>query len=359
MKSLNSENLTDHHMHTSKPMKAVLFKSRERFLPFYEKLISYGVECTVLDFAEQDWVGFDYGDINLVIYYPSFEYSSNHPLSLYAVYDNLMFIHSEYPHLKIYPDPNVIRYYNDKYRQYLFLKAHKYPIPDSVPLLSESSMETAEKQLGYPMVIKNRFGAGGDSVYMARDRKELKKFYALSTLDLFNTGSARYFGAMLSKRIFYYHLIKAKRVAYPFLSPPLIAQKFITIDRDLKTVVGNYKVIEGHWRIQADKSMWKMNIDGGGIGEWSRVPERAIDLSERLATELKASWLNLDIIVSGEDYFISEFSPVWHHYAYKEKPSFVYKEDYNIGTPLDVSLDLERIIIESLMADTSERARQI
>jgi hypothetical protein len=358
MDSMNSDKPINPPMHTSKPIKAVLFRSRERFLPFHEKLMAHEVACTVLDFALQDWVDFDYSDIDFVIYYPSFEYSSNHPLSLYAVYDNLMFIHSEYPHLKIYPDPNVIRYYNDKYRQYLFLRAHKYPIPDSVPLLSESSMETAEKKLGYPMVIKNRFGAGGDSVFMARDRKELKKFYALSTLDLFNASSAGYFGAMLSRRIFYYYLIKVKRVTYPFLSPPLIAQKFLTIDRDLKTVVGNYKVIEGHWRIQADKSMWKMNIDGGGVGEWSRIPEKAIELSEKLSRDLQASWLNLDIIVSEDNYFITEFSPVWHHYAYKEKPSFVYKEDYNVGTPLDVSLDLEKIIIESLIADTSRKVRQ-
>ncbi|MCD4677448.1 MAG: hypothetical protein K8S18_15860 [Desulfobacula sp.] len=33
----------------------------------------------------------------------------------------------------------------------------------------------------------------------------------------------------------------------------------------------------------------------------------------------------------------------------KEKPSFVYKEDYNIDTPLEISLDLERIIVESLI----------
>jgi hypothetical protein len=51
----------------------------------------------------------------------------------------------------------------------------------------------------------------------------------------------------------------------------------------------------------------------------------------------------------GGEFLISEFSPVWHHYAYKEKPSFVYKEDYNIGTPLEKSLNLEEIIVDSLI----------
>jgi hypothetical protein len=92
-----------------------------------------------------------------------------------------------------------------------------------------------------------------------------------------------------------------------------------------------------------------VNIDGGGIGEWSQVPEEVIQLSERLAHHLRASWLNIDIVPSERGYLITEFSPVWHHYGYREKPSFVYKDNYNIDTPLEVSLNLEGIIVASLI----------
>ena len=143
----------------------------------------------------------------------------------------------------------------------------------------------------------------------------------------------------------------------PFLSPPLLAQRFIETDSDLKTVVGNYKVVEGHWRLQANKEMWKVNIDGGGIGVWGKIPRQAIDLSEKLAKSLEATWINIDLIPSNGKFFITEFSPVWHHYAYKEKPSFVYKDDYNLDMPLDVSLDLERIIIESLIFQKDKGTR--
>ena len=95
--------------------------------------------------------------------------------------------------------------------------------------------------------------------------------------------------------------------------------------------------------------MWKMNIDGGGIGIWGHVPKEAIVISERLANDLKASWLNIDLIESNGRFLITEFSPVWHHYAYKEKPGFVYKDDYNIGVPLETALDLEEIIVKSLV----------
>jgi len=330
-------------------MKAVLFKSKERFHSFKQKLAEYGVAVTVLDFDTDDWIDFDYANVDFLIYYPSFTYSSNHPLALHEVYDNLAFIAAENPHIKMYPDPKLFKYYNDKYRQYLFLKTHNYPIPDTIPLFSVDLVELADKKLGYPMVLKNRYGAGGGSVFRVFSKKELLKYYNLSKLNLWNIDFAKYFGSMFTKKIFYYHLIKEKRAPYPFLSPPLLAQRFLTIDRDLKTVVGDYRVVEAHWRLQADETMWKMNIDGGGTGVWSAVPKKAIDLSVKLARELKASWINIDLIRENGTFLITEFSPVWHHYRYKEKPAFVYEDDYNIDVPLDVSLDLERIIVESLI----------
>lgn len=328
--------------------KAILFKSQERFSAFKRKLHEYGVDTTVLDFETHEWIGFDYSDIDFIIYYPSFKYTSNHPLALHDVYDNLMFIHSEYPNIKFYPDPDIIKYYNDKYRQFLFLEKHGYPIPETIPLLSRSSLDFAEKRLGYPMVLKNRYGAGGGSVFRVFNRKQLEKYYNLSTLNLFNVDTAKYFMDILSKRIFYYHLIKEKRCPYPLLSSPLLAQKFVKIDRDLKTVMGSNKVVEGHWRLQADEDMWKMNIDGGGTGVWSEIPQEALELSVSLAKDLNTRWLNIDLIMSAGNFLITEFSPVWHHYAYKEKPSFVYKDDYNLES-LETTLDLERIIVESLI----------
>jgi len=266
-----------------------------------------------------------------------------------------MYIHSKYPGIKMFPDPRIIKFYNDKYRQFLFLKGNDFPIPETIPLFSDDSVELADQKLGYPLVIKNRYGAGGDSVFMVHSKKELNKYYNLSKMNFFNAPVARYFMGMLGSRDFYYYLIKEKKAAYPFLSSPILAQKFIKIDRDLKTVVGNYKVVEGHWRIRADENMWKMNIDGGGTGEWSYIPDAATELSIKLARKLNASWINLDLVQSDDEFLITEFSPVWHHYAYKEKPSFVYKDDYNIDPPLEVSLDLERIIVESLINAVSNR----
>jgi hypothetical protein len=334
---------------TEENMKAVLFRSRERFEAFEKKLKEYGVEYSILDFKNQGWLEFDFSNIDFIIYYPSFEYSSNHPLAAQKVYDNIVFLDERYPHLRIYPDPGLSRYYNDKYRQFQFLKSLGYPIPPTIPLFSDNCIELAERELGYPMVLKNRYGAAGFYVFLAFSRLQVEQYFNLSELNLFNVSSAKYFAQMLTKRLFYYSLIKARRIRYPFLSPPILAQKYVKIDRDLKTVVGSGRVVEAHWRFQANNSMWKMNIDGGGTGVWEYVPEVAIELSTKLAKDLKARWLNIDMVMSEGRFLITEFSPVWHHYAYKEKPSFVYQDDYNIGVPLEVSLNLEKLIVESLI----------
>jgi len=330
-------------------LKAVLFKSDERFASFHRKLNDFDISTTVLDFQNPNWLQHDFSNEDIVIYYPSFGFSSNSPLALQKVKDHIGFIAETWPHLSIYPDPITIRYYNDKYRQYLFLYRHGFPIPQTIPLVSMAAVNLAEKQLGFPMVIKNRYGAGGGSVFLVRCRQELESFFRMSQMDMIHWGALKYFIPMFKEKLFYWQLIKAKKMRFPFFSPPLIAQKYVTISRDLKTVVYKDNVVEAHWRYQADQTMWKMNIDGGGTGVWGYVPDIPIELSKRLVKALDGTWLNLDLIESEGEFLITEFSPVWHHYAYKEKPSFVYKNDYNLDLPLEVSLDLEYIIVDSLV----------
>ena len=117
-------------------LKAVLFKSPQRFKQFKAKLEESGVEVHILDFSGHEWLSFDYNQVDILIHYPIFNFSSNHPQALQEVYDNLTFLHETFPHLKMYPDPGLLKYYNDKYRQYLFLSHHRYPIPETVAVLS-------------------------------------------------------------------------------------------------------------------------------------------------------------------------------------------------------------------------------
>ena len=51
----------------------------------------------------------------------------------------------------------------------------------------------------------------------------------------------------------------------------LLAQKYINLDRDLKTVVGDYRVVEANWRLPAHEKMWKVKIDEGGTEQWNET----------------------------------------------------------------------------------------
>lgn len=336
-------------------IKAVLFKSGCRFELFKQKLKQYNIKYDILDFDNPQWLHYDYSNIDFIIYYPNFKFTSNHPQAVYQAHDNLTLLQNNYPKLCVYPDPKIIHFYNDKYRQFLFLAHHNFPIPETIPLYSMKVLEDVVNQFGFPLIIKNRFGAGGSAVFKVEKLKELKMYFNVSRLKMFDMLSLRYFLHMGLSRKFYYLLIKEQKMGYPFLSYPLLAQRMVDIDRDVRVVVGNGKVVEAHWRISPNESQWKVNIDAGGIGEWSKIPDNIIKISEKLAKELNASWVALDILYRNDsNYYITEFSPVWHHYAYKEKSTFVYKDDYNIDVPLEISLDLEKIIIESLVNAVKE-----
>jgi len=331
-------------------MNAVLFKSATRFDAFLRTLQSRSVQVSILDFDDPDWRSFDFKSAQIAIYFPSFIFTSNHPLSLYRVRDNISYILDMNPALKTFPDPQLLNFYNDKYAQYLALTRLSMPIPKTIPLDSPKAVQTAHEQLGYPMVIKNRFGAGGDFVYRIKSRSELLALYRISMLDFAHLRAALYLFQIARKRSFLYSLLRIKRMTYPFLAPPLLAQAFLQADRDLKTVVVKGRILEAHWRAASNTKTWKFNIDGGGTGIWSAIPPEAIQLSERLARSLSATFLNIDLIPSSNGFLVTEFSPVWHHYRYKEKPSFIYSEEYNLPTPLTTSLKLEPIIVDTLLA---------
>ena len=331
--------------------KAVLFQSERRFDAFHKYLYMNNYSVVVLDFKKLEWITYDYSDVDLIIYFPNFLFSSNSPVALSFVQDNLFSISKKFPNIKMFPDPNGIQYYSDKYRQFLFLKNTNLPIIPTIPLLSYDMLKMSIKTFNFPLIIKNRYGAGGDYVYFVRNKNELFGLYRQSTMDLLNFNFFKETLRAILTREWWWFALKAKNIKYPFLSFPLLVQKFVEHDSDLKTVVGNNKVVEAHWRRSGDMNMWKMNIDGGGIGEWSYVPDEPIKISEKLSELLSTKWLNIDFMVSGDKFLISEFSPAWHHYEYKEKDSFVYKDNYNIKMPLEESLNLEKMIVESFNKD--------
>src|SRR5262245_2877805 len=103
-------------------LHAALVKSDERFETFERELHDRGIQTEVIDLSQPNWIERDFGNIDFLIYFPSFQFSANHPQAVSHVVDFVKFMNKCYPRIQIFPDPAVIDYYNDKYRQYLFLK---------------------------------------------------------------------------------------------------------------------------------------------------------------------------------------------------------------------------------------------
>jgi glutathione synthase/RimK-type ligase-like ATP-grasp enzyme len=327
-----------------------LVRSPERFEAFRQELSAHGCDVREISFdSENLWSEYDFASLDAIIFFPSFQFASSHPLALRHVQDQLAEIHRRHPHIKMFPDPALAPYYGDKVRQQLFLSRAGFPVPRTVVLETEASMLRAEQALGFPMVVKNRFGAGGDYVFLVENRKQLRAYFNASNMRFSGIEGWRFASSRFLRRSTIRGFFGDREAYYPLLSAPLLAQEFVPHDSDLKTVVGDGTAVEFHWRRKADKSMWKMNIDGGGIGEWSYVPPEPLELSVRLAKALGTKWLNTDLLHSKGQWFISEFSPVWHHYKYREMPSLRYEESYNGPIDAERASKLETLIVKSYL----------
>ena len=326
---------------------AVLIVDGHRESEFRRRLEEEGVSVRKMSFTDGDWNGFDFSDVDLLICWPNFQYSSNHPQALRYVKDNLLLIHRRYPHLRMFPDPGLIPYYGDKYLQHLFLEREGFPVPRTMALEKPEDAERAFDLLGSPVVVKNRYGAGGDYVFKIERPQALRNLIDVSQMRFGSWAGRKFLASRIFRRKFVRGLLAGRPAEFPFLSPPLLAQKFVPHTRDIKTVVGLSEVVEAHWRERPDGKSWKVNIDGGGLGIWSYVPDNVIELSVELAGRLNVNWLNIDCLFDGDEPLISEFSPVWHHYKKNEHENLVYKDDYNLRLPLDTALDLELLVVTS------------
>lgn len=338
---------------TRQQSRIALFRSDNRFDSFVGKFREHGCDVEILDFRDPAWQGVDYGRFDLIFLYPTFQYSSNHPLALRWVKDNLAHLHRCFPDVPMFPDPSMLEFYGDKYLQHLFLDARGLPTPRTIALEGDIAMGKAI-ELGFPQVVKNRFGAGGDQVWLVNSAEELRSLQECAEMRFGGRGPRSRVLRELFSRLFLRGFRRGRPAVYPFLSPPLVAQEFLPHEADLKTVTCDNRVVEAHWREKGPDGGWKANIDGGGVGIWGHVPDSAIDLSHRLSRALGAKWVNADFLVSGDKFTISEFSPVWHHYGYKENPNFEYRSDYNF--PLDpvAASDLEELIVTSYLGKSPD-----
>lgn len=77
----------------------------------------------------------------------------------------------------IVSDENVIEICNDKYKTFLFLKENNFNVPKTYISITEVKEAIKNKDIGFPLMLKPRWGMGSISIYEAENMEELEIFY--------------------------------------------------------------------------------------------------------------------------------------------------------------------------------------
>ena len=181
--------------------------------------------------------------------------------------------------MPVIDDPvSMIRCTNKVYLHEL-MDAHGVPIPPTVMLAEEEDLAKAEKQLGWPMVVKIPDGSFSRGVHKVASAAELKKL----TDELFEDTDL------------------------------LLAQKFMPTDFDWRVgvldgeplFVCQYQMARGHWQII------KHGPNGAKEGGFktiaiSAAPPRVIELALRAARAIGAGLYGVDLKESGDEIAVIE-----------------------------------------------------
>ncbi len=179
---------------------------------------------------------------------------------------------------------------DDKMLTYLALTGEDIPMPKTLPgLLCYSPIEpiaketyiALERELGYPIVVKESYGSQGKGVYLARNREELA---------------------------FVLEQVKCK---------PHLCQKFIdtSYGKDVRVMVIGGKVIGG--MLRASKGDFRSNLGAGGKGIPFPPTEVMVKTAERIAKVLDLEYCGIDFLFGEEGFVVCEVNSNAFFYGFE------------------------------------------
>lgn len=173
--------------------------------------------------------------------------------------------------LKVFNTPSSIEYCDDKMTTYIRLAGNGVPLVKTLPGLlcyskksrvKKEALLQIEKQLDYPIVVKESFGSLGKGVYLAKNREELFSIMRkLKTL-------------------------------------PHLFQEFISSSAgvDYRIIVIGKKAVASMKRFS--KSDFRSNIALGGSGINETPPNEFIKVAEKCAQVLNLDYCGVDLLIA-------------------------------------------------------------
>jgi len=181
--------------------------------------------------------------------------------------------------VRLFNSAEGIRLADDKMLTHIALAAAEIPQPRTVssPLCftegEDEFYEKAEKYLGYPIVVKNCYGAFGKQVYLVRNRDEL--------------------------------IAKRKELR----REPHIYQEYVECGaRDLRVIVIGGRAVCAMRRCATAVGEFRANAELGGSGEAVELTEELSSLAEKAAATLGLCYAGVDILESERGYLVTELN---------------------------------------------------
>lgn len=181
--------------------------------------------------------------------------------------------------LRLFNSCSAILTCDDKMETAIALSNAGVPMPKTLPGLlcytptatvSEATLDLVERELGYPVVVKESYGSFGAQVYKADDRASLKE--------------------IAGKVLFKHHLY----------------QQYVATScgRDIRVIVIGGKVVAAMER--RSTTDFRANIERGGVGYPLDLPPEAAALAIKAAHILGLDYCGVDILYGPQSYLLCE-----------------------------------------------------
>lgn len=169
---------------------------------------------------------------------------------------------------KTFPNPAFYRYVGDKIKQTTLFVMLGIPHPRTKTYLGERQKQHILSDFSFPFIAKlPRYSSEGKGVFLIRNERELAEY------------------------------CQRTKIAY--------IQEYLKIDRDLRVVVINYKVVHAYWRI-APPGQYRSNVAQGAKISFEDIPQDALSLAQRAAVLCKFDDVGFDICFCRGRYYVLE-----------------------------------------------------
>lgn len=192
--------------------------------------------------------------------------------------------------VKVFNSANAIMTCDDKMTTYIALSGSGAPMLKTLPgilcydqkeKIKEKSILKIEKELEYPLIVKESYGSLGKRVYLVKNRAEL-----LSTLEI----------------------VKTK---------PHLLQEYVreSEGRDLRVIVIGQKVVGGMERIS--NGDFRSNVGAGGVGKAIMVGEKVKKIAESIAKTLDLDYCGIDFLEKEDGVVVCEVNSNAFFYTFE------------------------------------------